>query len=101
MPTEKPRVTITMTGDQLQQIDDFRFEHKMKNQTQAILYLVKTGLEELGYTDSEKEKAPLYSSEAMRLAKDYDGLDRWGKQALRQVADVEMARTVQSPTFFS
>lgn len=36
--------------------------------------------------------APLYSSEAEELALDYDGLDEFGKKAVRAVADVEKAR---------
>lgn len=39
-----------------------------------------------------KEEAPLYSSGAMKLAEDYDSLDEFGREAVRAVADVEMAR---------
>lgn len=49
----------------------------------------------LGTSDSPDpplEKAPLYSSEAIKLAADYDGLDEWGKRQLRTVADNEIAR---------
>lgn len=38
------------------------------------------------------KKAPLYSSEAMRLARDYDGLDSHGQRVLRLLADEEKAR---------
>ena len=38
------------------------------------------------------ENAPLCSSEAMQLARDYDGLDVWGRRAVRHTADLEMAR---------
>lgn len=47
MPTEKPRVTITVTEEQLKEIEEFRYSNKMKNQTQAILSLVNAGLKEL------------------------------------------------------
>ena len=43
-----------------------------------------------------KETAPLYSSEAMKLAKDYDGLDTHGQKAVRAVADVEKARCAEA-----
>lgn len=44
------------------------------------------------------KEAPLYSSEAMRLARDYDSLDIHGKRMIRLVADEEMARcTAKSP----
>ena len=39
-----------------------------------------------------KEKAPLYSSEAMKLAKDYDELDDWGKKLVQSTTDIELAR---------
>lgn len=48
----------------------------------------------IGY-DSKNKKAPLYSSEAEKLAQDYDGLDGHGKKAVRAVADVEIARCAE------
>lgn len=45
-------------------------------------------------TPSNK-KTPLCSSEAMKLAQDYDGLDGHGKKAVRAVADVEIARCAE------
>lgn len=47
MPTDKPRVTITMTEDQFRQVEEYRFGSKMKNQTQAILSLITMGFDEL------------------------------------------------------
>ncbi len=38
------------------------------------------------------KKSPLYSSEAMQLAADYDGLDKHGQKIIRLVADEEKAR---------
>lgn len=38
------------------------------------------------------KKAPLYSSEAMKLAQDYDNLDSHGRRMLRLVADEEKSR---------
>ena len=43
-----------------------------------------------------KETAPLYSSEAMKLAKDYDSLDRHGRKVVRLVADEELARCAEA-----
>lgn len=39
-----------------------------------------------------KKNAPPYSSEALKLAADYDSLDEWGKRQLRTVADNEISR---------
>ena len=42
-----------------------------------------------------EEKAPLHSSEAEQLARDYDSLDVHGRKAVRAVADVEIARCAE------
>lgn len=89
MPTEKPRVTFTISEEKLAQVDAYRFDGKFKNQTQAILSLIEKGLEE--YTPAIK-KAPSVSDEAMKIAKDYDGLDTWGQKTVRAVTDAELAR---------
>lgn len=56
MPTDKPRVTITMPEDQLVKIQNFQHDNKMKNQTQAILHLIEIGFQEL--ENMCKEEAP-------------------------------------------
>ena len=40
----------------------------------------------------KKEKSPPCSGEAMKLAKDYDGMDRHGQEIVRLVADKELER---------
>lgn len=42
--------------------------------------------------DGDSKKAPPISDEAMKLAKDYDGLDSHGKRIVRIVADEELER---------
>lgn len=42
------------------------------------------------------KNAPLYSSEAQKLAADYDSLDTYGKKSVRAVADVEKARCAEA-----
>lgn len=48
-----------------------------------------------GFPAVSRKNAPLYSSEAEKLARDYDSLDRHGKKAVRAVADVEIARCAE------
>lgn len=44
-----------------------------------------------------EENAPLYSSEAMKLAADYDTrMDDWGRKQVRSTADIEIARCAES-----
>lgn len=52
MPTEKPRITFTVNPETLSKIDDYRYSHKMKNQTQAILSLLERGLSSLSQSAS-------------------------------------------------
>ncbi len=91
MPTEKPRVTFTISQEKLDKVDAYRFDNKFKNQTQAILSLIEKGLADL----EQKETSP-FSSEAMQLAQDYDTkLDAWGKRQVRSTADIEIARCTE------
>lgn len=53
--------------------------------------LCVSGNELLGI-ESEKEKTPSISDEALNLARDYDGLDGHGKRVVRLVADEEKSR---------
>jgi len=65
MPTEKPRVTFTISEEKLKILDEYRFSNKIKNQSQAILSLLEKGL------DSMENKAALsVTDEATKLAKD-------------------------------
>ena len=66
MPTDKPRVTFTVSQDTLDKIDDYRFRNKSKNQTQAILSLIEKGL-----SDYEKEN-PSDSDES-----EPEGTEKW------------------------
>lgn len=99
MPTEKPRVTITMSQEQLSQVDSYRYEHKLKNQTQAILSLIDQGLTALE-SDSERvappnkktKNAPSMSDEAKKLISDFNELDLYGRRVVRAVLDEELYR---------
>ena len=57
MPTEKPRYTITHDEEMLKKIDDFRFENRFPNRTQATLELIRIGLEAIEKQHDEQKKA--------------------------------------------
>lgn len=60
MPTEKPRYTITLDKEMLNKIDDFRFENRFANRTQATLELIRIGinaLEEQRRQEAERSAA--------------------------------------------
>ena len=51
----------------------------------------------VGNEQNHKKNAPLYSSEALALADDYDKrLDTWGRKQVRAVADNELSRLRES-----
>ncbi len=82
MPTEKPRVTITMTDEQKKQIEDFQFSYRLKNTTQAILTLLKIGLDE--YTDEKVAGGKVVISDArsQMMIELYEQLDDTDKADL-------------------
>lgn len=56
MPTEKPRYTITLDEEMLKKIDDFRFENRFPNRTQATLELIRIGMEALEKQQDEQKR---------------------------------------------
>lgn len=56
MPTEKPRYTITLDEEMLKKIDDFRFENRFANRTQATLELIRIGMEALEEQQKKAQK---------------------------------------------
>ena len=55
MPTGKPRYTITLNEETLKKIDDYRFENRFANRTQATLDLIRIGMDTLEKNQAEAE----------------------------------------------
>lgn len=91
MPTQKPRVTITVDEDQLNEIEDYRFKNRMKNQTQAILSLIEKGLDELSRSGANGKKDHVSKPDAdirkEKLSRNYDALNIDGRQRLVDYSD--------------
>lgn len=45
MPTAKPRFSITVDNELLKRVEDYRFENRCPNRTQAVLELIRAGLD--------------------------------------------------------
>lgn len=60
-----------------------------------------TGDDLLNTGFSKTKKAPSISDEAMRMARDYDRLDNWGRQAVRDLTDTELARMEDEARFMN
>lgn len=87
MPTEKPRVTFTVSKETLSKIDDYRFSSKSKNQSQAIISLLERALDDFS---PESKKAPSVSDEAMEVAEAYDSADPGIQYSIRKLLDLEV-----------
>lgn len=44
MPTEKPRIMITLDDDLFQQIEDIRYKNRIPSRSQATLKLLELGI---------------------------------------------------------
>lgn len=62
---------------------------------QAICKVLGCTLDDFADPAVRAKKSSLYSSEAEKLAHDYDTLDSYGKQVVRLVADAEKARCAE------
>lgn len=56
MPTQKPRYTVVVDEDLLEQIDDFRFENRFPSRSAATLELIRLGLQQLKREQEKQEK---------------------------------------------
>ena len=90
MPTKKPRVTFALPEDTYQMVEQYRYDSRIKNQTQAILSLINAGLEDVG---EKIKKATSMSDEAKKIAEIYDSLDAHGKKVVRAVSQEEAQRS--------
>ena len=91
MPTDKPRITITIDEETMRSVKDYQFANRHDNQTQAILELIGIGLETSGR--APKRTTPNLSKAAMQLARVYDNdLDDYGRRLMRIVAEHERKR---------
>ena len=59
MPTMNPRITFTVSEETMKAIEDYKFSHRMKNQTQAILSLIDIGFKVL------EDKEPIEPAEKL------------------------------------
>ena len=91
MATEKPRFSITVPDSMLDDIVNFQNANNFATRSRAIQQLIRLGIDDLTKECTIK-KSPALSSEALRVAKDYDALDQHGRRVVRVVMDEELAR---------
>ena len=92
MPTEKPRLSVTMESGLLERVTQFRVQNQISTQSKAINHLTRMALENLEL-DGMLERSPSsLPEEALQIARDYQSLDRWGRQLVRTLVDHEKSR---------
>ena len=93
MPTENPRVTITLDDELLNKITEYRFENRIKNQTQAIVQLVERGIAEIDLPNRHQDiKANEFTKSEIALIQKYRDLDDHGKRMVDIVIKEETSR---------
>ena len=65
MPTDNPRITFTVSEELKDQINEYQFSNRKKNQSQAILSLIEMGLDSFS-----KEAEPSHSAASDKIAED-------------------------------
>ena len=75
MPTLNPRITFTVSDETMKAIDEYRFSHRMRNQTQAILSLIDLGFKVLDGNKPIIEPAEKLSDEDKRVLTVYHAAD--------------------------
>lgn len=92
MPTNKPRVTFALSEGQLERLEDYRIDQRIKNQSQAILSLIEKGLSDIEKNGTTYDEPPEEKRKLDELVKKYRLLDPYGKEAVDCVLDVESRR---------
>lgn len=97
MSTNMPRISLAIPEKLLRRIDDFKFDKRIKNQTQAVLQLLEKGLT---FEDTSKVIEAGINSVYTFLGEEegdiimaWRGLDDFGKMAVKAVLDIELKRS--------
>ena len=75
MPTLNPRITFTVSDETMKAIDEYRFSHRMRNQTQAILSLIDLGFKVLDGNGPIIEPSEKLTDEDRRVLTAYHAAD--------------------------
>ena len=82
MPTENPRISFALSTDLLKEIDEYRYTHRIKNQTQAIIALINKGFEALAGNYYEP---PTLTADEEQLLAEYRAAPQPIKQAAHNI----------------
>lgn len=86
--TKNPRVSFAISPEQLAEITAFQKEHRYKSLSQAVLTLLRMGIEAM----RPMEEAQSVSAAAKEMASEFDRLDSFGQTAVRRTVNTELER---------
>lgn len=91
MPTDKPRLAITLTEEEKKKVEDYRHAHRLSSLSRAIIELVERGLDivEGGDTPAPKpipKPEPELTPTEKELLRIYNAMNLAGKRSLMNLA---------------
>ena len=109
MPTNKPRVMVTVSDDVYQKIENYRYENRFKSQSLAVSDLISKGIQAILGPDNvpvvieSEPAAPILTDDETELIRIFRDLNDKGQDALlRQarylVSDPDMKKGAVSNT---
>lgn len=90
MPTDNPRITITVSPEMQEQLKEYQHAHRMKNQTQTIVSLIERGMGKIQNQGNKKPSMP-EDTEGSYIKK-YSSLDLHGRKVVNALIDLETER---------
>lgn len=92
MSTDRPRYTVSVDDELLQEIEDFQFANRYKTRSSATVELIRLGIQRLlqEQTEAAQENAPVLSPDEQTLIETYRTLNAEGKEKARDyIADLK------------
>mgnify|MGYP006992115221 CR=1 FL=1 len=87
MPTLNPRITFTVSDETMKAIDEYRFSHRMRNQTQAILSLIDLGFKVLDGNEPIIEPAEKLTDEDRQVLNAYHAAEPYAQMIALQTLE--------------
>ena len=90
MATTLPRFSITIPVELLNEIDKYQIDNNLESRSAAIQELIDCGIESLVEKGviTPVNKRPIFSDEALQVAKQYDSLSRRDKRIVSGIIDL-------------
>lgn len=82
MPTNKPRLSIVLTNEEMRQVDHYRYTHSIASMSKAATELILKGLNRL---DDLKPAHSPFTNEELSLIHAYRNADTDSKNEIRSV----------------